>query len=391
MRWPAAVALSSMLLMFTTACDTPRAALVAPPSGQADSAQSLVYLGRGVVAQGAGDSSGAIAALTRALELDPDNASARMWRSLIYMDLGKHDEALLDATDIIRRDSKRVLAYETRGRIFVARNERAKVAAEANSVVAADPTFFAAHTAAAQMHIDLGERIAAKAILDRAVSELPWYEIYLLRAEVHEFDDFNGRRDDIHQALKRKPDSEDAHKLLVSLQLDSRDYRAAIATASSALEQDSLKQLHIFLHAARGVAYERIGNPAQAVSEFSAARRKASSARELNNLCFLMARYTVSLPLALENCNAALKLAPDSVAAYDSKGFVLLQMRNDDGALVSYNEALKRKGELAESLYGRGVARRRLGQEIAGTADIDAALRLRPVLGEFFSRYGMAR
>lgn len=42
---------------------------------------------------------------------------------------------------------------------------------------------------------------------------------------------------------------------------------------------------------------------------------------------------------------------------------------------------------MASSLYGRGVAKRQIGDYVGGDADIDAAKRIQPDIAEAFVRY----
>jgi lipoprotein NlpI len=43
----------------------------------------------------------------------------------------------------------------------------------------------------------------------------------------------------------------------------------------------------------------------------------------------------------------------------------------------------------AQLLYGRGIARQRLGQRKDGQADMDAALRLTPRMGGIYAQFGI--
>ena len=44
---------------------------------------------------------------------------------------------------------------------------------------------------------------------------------------------------------------------------------------------------------------------------------------------------------------------------------------------------------MASSLYGRGVAKRQIGDYAGGDSDIDAAKRIQPDIVEAFIRYGV--
>jgi tetratricopeptide (TPR) repeat protein len=60
-----------------------------------------------------------------------------------------------------------------------------------------------------------------------------------------------------------------------------------------------------------------------------------------------------------------------------------------DLAIADYNEALKLQPKGAWSLYGRGLAKKRLGQTAEGEADIQAAVAIDPNLPRQASKIGL--
>jgi hypothetical protein len=58
-------------------------------------------------------------------------------------------------------------------------------------------------------------------------------------------------------------------------------------------------------------------------------------------------------------------------------------------AIADYDAALRINSKLASSLYGRGIARVRSGNSIAGNRDIADAKALQSNIAEEFARYGI--
>jgi len=58
----------------------------------------------------------------------------------------------------------------------------------------------------------------------------------------------------------------------------------------------------------------------------------------------------------------------------DSRGLVHLRLGDLDRAIADYDAALALNPKLAWSLYGRGVAKIKKGNAVAGNVDITAAL-----------------
>ena len=58
-------------------------------------------------------------------------------------------------------------------------------------------------------------------------------------------------------------------------------------------------------------------------------------------------------------------------------------------ALADYDHALAASAPVAGWLFGRGVAKTRLGDRTGGSADIAAAQRLEPDIARQYERYGV--
>ena len=105
-----------------------------------------------------------------------------------------------------------------------------------------------------------------------------------------------------------------------------------------------------------------------------------------NNRCMDRA-LAGQLDGALEDCDEALRLGR-SAAVLDSRGLVFLKMKRLDEAIASYDEALALDPKLADSLYGRGLARAAKGDAAGTAADIQAALKVNPGIAQTFHSYG---
>ena len=60
-----------------------------------------------------------------------------------------------------------------------------------------------------------------------------------------------------------------------------------------------------------------------------------------------------------------------------------------DKAIADYDAALRIRPKHANSLYGRGVAKRQKGDEAGGEADFAEAQAIRPSIVDEMSRYGV--
>jgi tetratricopeptide (TPR) repeat protein len=124
----------------------------------------------------------------------------------------------------------------------------------------------------------------------------------------------------------------------------------------------------------------------------------------LNERCWLRATSNRDLRLALDDCDEALDLRTYSPAAtgtlvrssvddpniIDSRGLVYLRLGKLDAAIHDYDSALHINPNMPTSLYGRGLAELRLGQESQGQADLAAAKKLDGGVAKTFADMGLA-
>ncbi len=147
-----------------------------------------------------------------------------------------------------------------------------------------------------------------------------------------------------------------------------------------------------------GVIYADAGASAEAITQFErwfaahphdGLRPYAYSAR-----CQARALSGQQLDLALTDCNLALEADPQDGYAYATRALILLRQGQFARAVSDYDVGVKNierdiansstktlpheKQQLAWALYGRGLARTRLGATDSARTDFDAALELDP-------------
>ena len=141
-------------------------------------------------------------------------------------------------------------------------------------------------------------------------------------------------------------------------------------------------------YSARGAAYVGLGDYRRAIDDYGEAlKRQPGEAILWNARCHFRA-VVGDLQAALADCNESLRLQP-AIVAVGTRGLILLKLGRFDEAIADYDAALKVYAKGANSLYGRGVARRLKGDTIGGDADVAAAQSLRPDLTDEMTRYGI--
>ena len=174
--------------------------------------------------------------------------------------------------------------------------------------------------------------------------------------------------------------------LLASIQSEVGHFDAALVTLNKAV---AIRGETFELLSMRGVAHAKNHDQASSQSDIAAARAKAYNSADLNNLCWSLATAGVELDSALSACEAAIALQPRGSEALDSRGFVLLRLGRYAEAIASYDAALDAKPTSAASLYGRGLAKQRSGDQAGADRDMKLAVVFDRHIGGTFERYGL--
>jgi tetratricopeptide (TPR) repeat protein len=201
-------------------------------------------------------------------------------------------------------------------------------------------------------------------------------------------------RADFDRALKLKPDDLPALIARAELSLARGDKLAAGADLDAA---DAVAPKEADVRFEMADDYQRAERLAPAVAQLTLwLDSHANDARvplALNSRCWWRALDDVDLPLALQDCNSALKKKDKSNPWYgkvaDSRGLVFLRMKAYDKSIADYDTSLRIDAKDAWSLYARGVDKLRKQQTAAGNADIARATAVWPQVAEEFKRRGI--
>jgi tetratricopeptide (TPR) repeat protein len=254
-----------------------------------------------------------------------------------------------------------------------------------------EPTDAAGFSRRGAAETSLRDYKAALADLDRAVSMDPTNGRYLLqraRAET-----LTGNRAaafaDLDQAVK-VAGSDPEIRLARAESLLARTRKADALDDLAALDGSMARQADERLTIA--AIYERLDQFERAIADYdqwiAAHPDDSRQASALNGRCWARALADRDLPLALKDCDAALRRAK-SGAYFDSRGLVELRLGQYDKAIADYSAALQLSPKSAWSLYGRGLARRHLN-DAASKSDLDAAVAIDPTLPSRAQKLGIS-
>lgn len=206
----------------------------------------------------------------------------------------------------------------------------------------------------------------------------------LNRADQRLLDDLEGRDADVTAALELERDNLRALHLRAALEKRRGNFGSAANTYERILQiaGDQPEPYRL-----KGVALFRAGRNEEADLAFDRARELATSAPDLNTICWNKAVGNAALERALEECSASLQLV-DSPATRDSRALVYLRLGRLEEALEEFDRALEKMPELATSLFGRAVTKARLGDLEGARVDAGNARRIWREADEAFRSFG---
>jgi tetratricopeptide (TPR) repeat protein len=140
----------------------------------------------------------------------------------------------------------------------------------------------------------------------------------------------------------------------------------------------------------RGRSYEDMGDFDRAIVDYGEAiQLNPKYAEAFNARCHVRAVVGRNLQQALSDCNESLQLWPLNTITLDARGFVYLKLGQFYNALGDYDAVLRSAPKTARALYGRGIAKLRMGDVAAGNSDILKAKAIQGDIADEFARNGV--
>ncbi|HZZ67051.1 MAG TPA: tetratricopeptide repeat protein [Phenylobacterium sp.] len=168
--------------------------------------------------------------------------------------------------------------------------------------------------------------------------------------------------------------------------LQKKDYRGALEAADKVLKAHPNDAV---ARATRGNAYIELGDYEHALLDHDAVLAQVGdNPGALVNACWVRALANLDLDRARIDCDKAVAKR-HSLAGFDTRGFLDIRQGAFKAAIADYDEALKVRPKTASSLYGRGLAKIRVGDDTGGQADMAAARQLQPDIAEVYLRRGL--
>lgn len=340
--------------------------------------------GRALMAEFKHDCAQAMDFYTQSLAKE-HNTFALSHRARCEAELSKFDAALADSAEVLKDDPYDTDLRVLRANILLRRGDHEGVAAEAEAMIRTDPESDSALVAAANSYAAIGQRDKAMQLFDRALAIKPTALLYISRVAARPADDSAGRMADVDAALKLEPGNLDASALKAELLSRQGKYADALAVIDQLPKPELEKR---WVRTERAILLHKAGKEQDAEKEFVSLALQAKTATDYNDLCWTEATHDIALESALQECQTAVKMNPESGPILDSLGMAFLKLGRLDEALDAYNRAIAKETG-ADSLMGRAFVYARKGDQAHADADAAAARKIAPEIDEIFANYGL--
>lgn len=328
----------------------------------------------------------ALALFDRLITLYPDSTEPYRMRGELRALMGDRDGALSDIDIFIGKMPDNQWAYSTRVELLLEQGKSAEALATANALLKLKPDDEIAHALVGYVYAMQGKRAEAVAEYAKSIAIKPTTDAYDGRVRFELASDDKGRLADMLALIKLDAESDVPAVPLRKLLINAAARTAIVGAYDTALAADPDNndiQLKRDLMLAIG------GDPKSYLARIDAAlAEKPGDATRLNEACWTRAMFRLDLEAAIAQCTKSIALDPDP-NTLDSRGLVWLQRGEWAKAASDYDAAIVVRPRMASSLYGRGLARKRLGDAAGSTADFAAAARIDRWIGETYAGYGL--
>ena len=323
--------------------------------------------------------------------IDPRNpTSLTHFQRAVELDAGgQTDKALEEYNTAIKANPRSSMAFLGRG-VLLAVRKRAydRAIADFDRVLEIEPDNIEALVSRGDAFSQIGDMGRAMVDLNRAVALAPDNPTVLLTRGQVESRRGNpaGAARDYEAALKVDPRNAGAMVNLAAIRLMQGQPQTAQGLLDQAIVIDQRDPLAYYN---RGYTEFVLRQYDKSIGDYSAAiDLDPTMGLAYNNRALSRAVAGSDLVQALADSDQALKLLPLNLEVRDTRGFIYLKLGDPALALNEYNAALTIDPNRALSLYGRGMARMRMG-DAAGKGDQEAALTINPEVANDFSIYGL--
>jgi tetratricopeptide (TPR) repeat protein len=343
------------------------------------------YNNRGAARSELGDDQGAISDYSEAIRLNPAYALAYRNRGDARRRLQDFKGAITDYEQAIRINPKYADAFNNRGVAYMGTKDYQRSLSDFDEAIRLNPKLAGAFSNKGLLHAKLQDFKGAIANYDQALKlDASLEEAYLNRGSARmELYDFQGAIADFSRLIDRNPKSSEGYTARGAARFNSGDFRGAVTDFDIAIRLNPKDSVAV---ESRARALARLGNqPSPATPP----------APQLNAEGYLNQGGALlnadNFNGAIASFDQAIRLNPNYGSAYYYRGLAKYLLKNFKDAIVDFDQAIRLEPNNYAGYRGRGLARARLQDFQGALVDYNQAIRIDPNQTSSFLGRSMVR
>jgi tetratricopeptide (TPR) repeat protein len=335
------------------------------------------YYDRAIAYGAEGKNELSVADYTDAIRLKPNYADAFGNRCQSYLNLHRYDLAIADCSNALRIRPDATDFYD-RALGYYDKAQYQQSVEDYTQAIRLKPNYADALGNRCMSYMSLHQYDLALADCSSALRIRPDVTDFYNRAtSYYAKAQYQQAVDDYSEAIRLKPNYAPAlsNRCWSYLTLQQVDLAIADCTSALGIRPDATDFYE------RGLAYYDKRQYQLSVEDYTQAiRLKPNYADALGNRCSSYITLHQN-DLAMADCSSALRIRPDSIDFYN-RGSIYYNTGQYQQAVDDYTQSIALKADYAPALYFRGLARKTLGDQAGGDADIARARALDPNVGK---------
>ncbi len=311
---------------------------------------------RSFALQKSGDFKRALAAISEAIRLEPEDVIILGQKALVLFELGDKKGAI-DTFDLILTKGEKVWAYSNRGNVKSGLGDKKGAIADYDLAIRLNPQSAQVYVLRSMLKSELGDKKGAIADCDLAIrNNSPQLSfVYALRGQLKsELGDKEGAAADYDSAIRNTPQLAQVYDSLANAKSALGDNKGAVADYDSAIR----------INPQSAEAYYNRGNVKLGLGDKKGA----------------IADYDI-----------AIGINPQLAQAYTNRGTAKSDLGDKKGAIADYNLTIRINPQFAQAYYNRGNVRSGLGDKKGAIADYNLTIRINPQLAKAYANRGFTK
>ncbi len=328
-----------------------------------------------------GDYKGAVKDLTKAIEINPQNALAYNKRGDAFYRLGDYKKAQADSSKAIELNPQDAHAYYDRGFSFYQLGKYKQAIADYNQAINLNSRNAYAYYGRGLARVKFKDKKGAMLDFNQAIALNPEYtEAYLQRGILHRRLQLKSAAiNDFDTVIQINPDSAEAYYQRGLTHNFQQKYEDAIRDYNQSIK---LNPKYIEAYLSRGDIYSEIGEKQKAIEDYN----KVLQINPQSATAYIhrgMHRFGLGdYQRAIADYSQAIKLDPDNATAYNNRGNAKLEAGNKQAASEDYSQAIAINSHYALAYYNRGMTLAQQGNKQKAMADFQKAAKIFQLKGE---------